>query len=42
MEVYVFANQLVLCGKIKNLTHQLGELAKQYYTIQQLINANLH
>ncbi|WP_257790945.1 hypothetical protein [Candidatus Formimonas warabiya] len=41
MDIYVFPDQVVLCGKMKYLTQQLGELAKKYYSIQQLIEANL-
>lgn len=38
----VCKNGIILVGKVKHLKAALKELAKDYYSIQELIDTNLH
>ncbi|MEL7564188.1 MAG: Z-ring formation inhibitor MciZ [Dehalobacterium sp.] len=42
MEIYVFKNQIVLTGKVKDVIQQLNEISENYHTLQELIIAHLH
>lgn len=42
MQTIILKNGLFFIGKIKDLSSYLKELNKKYYTIKELIEANLH
>jgi hypothetical protein len=42
MSTIVFFNGFIITGKVKDLLNYIEYLSKDYYTIQQLIEANLH
>ncbi|MGI6629173.1 MAG: hypothetical protein ACOX4H_01260 [Bacillota bacterium] len=41
MEIYVFEDQVVFYGKVKELLINLDKLKKEYPTVLDLIKANL-
>jgi hypothetical protein len=41
MEIYVFKDQVVFYGKVKDLVYHLDKFKKEYQTVQELIEANL-
>jgi len=42
MEIYVYKNQIVMHGKVKDLIQHLNEISGNYHTLQELIIAHLH
>lgn len=41
MEIYVYRDQLVFRGKVKDLVKYLRQISKEYHTLQELIAARL-
>jgi hypothetical protein len=41
MEIYIFKDQVVFLGKVKDLLRHIEIFKREYRTVQELIKANL-